>query len=161
MNLRIKPKKRIKRSKPEPLTVATRPNQVWSMDFMHDNLSNGKKYRLLNVIDDYNREGLDCEIDFSLPSYRVEKVLKRLIKQRSKPKAIRCDNGPEYISNSLKEWARKNKIQLWYIQPGNPQQNGYVERFNRTMRYELLEQNLFESLDDIRLESTQWLWDYM
>ncbi len=160
LNLRIKPKKRIKRDKPKPLTEATRTNQIWSMDFMHDNLSSGKKYRLLNIIDDYNREGLDCEIDFSLPSYRVEKTLKRLINQRGKPIAIRCDNGPEYISNSLKLWAKRNKIQLWYIQPGNPQQNGYVERFNRTMRYELLEQNLFDSLDDIRLQSTRWLWDY-
>ena len=83
-------------------------------------------------------------------------MLKRLINQKGKPIAIRCDNGPEYISNSLKRWAESNK----YIQPGNPQQNGYVERFNRTMRYELLEQNLFDSLDDIRLQSTQWLWDY-
>jgi putative transposase len=160
LNLRIKPNRRIKRDKPQPLHVAKKPNHIWSMDFMHDNLSNGRKYRLLNIIDDYNREALETEVDFSLPSFRVERSLNRLIEQRSKPMAIRCDNGPEYISSSLKAWASKNKIELWYIQPGNPQQNGYVERFNRTMRYELLNQNLFETIDQVRLKSTQWLWTY-
>jgi len=160
LNLRIKPKRRIKREKPKPLAVATKPNQIWSMDFMHDNLADGRKYRLLNIIDDYNRECLETEVDFSLPSYRVERSLNRLIEQRSKPYAIRCDNGPEYISNSLRSWAIKNHIELCYIQPGNPQQNGYFERFNRTMRYELLNQNIFDDIEQVRLKSTQWLWTY-
>lgn len=86
--------------------------------------------------------------------------MNRLIEQRSKPCAIRCDNGPEYISNSLKAWAIINDIELWYIQPGNPQQNGYVERFNRTMRYELLNQNIFDDIEQVKLKSTQWLWTY-
>lgn len=90
-------------------------------------------YLSLNIIDDYNREALESEIDFSLPSTRVIRALNRLIECRSKPFAIRYDNGPEYISDILKRWARKNDIELWYIQPGNPQQNGYVEQFNRTM----------------------------
>jgi len=121
------------------------------MDFMHDNLA----YRLLNIIDDYNRGCLETEVDFSLPSYRVERSLNRLIEQRSKPCAIRCDNGPEYINNSLKAWVIRNGIELRYIQPGNPQQNAYVERFNRTMRYELLNQNIFNDIEQIRLKSTQ------
>ena len=160
LNLRIKPKRRIKRERPEKLAIAQFQNHIWSMDFMHDNLMDGRKYRTLNIIDDYNREALESEIDFSLPSTRVIRVLNRLIEYRSKPFAIRCDNGPEYISDILKCWAKKNDIELWYIQPGNPQQNGYVERFNRTMRYELLNQCLFESIEQVKQQSTQWIWMY-
>ena len=130
------------------------------MDFMRDNLMDGRKYRTLSIIDDYNREALESEIDFSLPSTRVIRALNRLIERRSKPFAIRCDNGPEYISDILKRWAKKNDIELWYIQPGNPQQNGYVELFNRTMRYELLNQCLFESIEQVKQQSTQWIWMY-
>jgi len=101
LNLRIKPKKRIVREKPEPLSIPTAPNNVWSMDFMHDQLSSGKSFRLFNVIDDDNREGLDIEVDFSLPSERVIRALERIIEWRGKPKTLRCDNGPEYISQRL------------------------------------------------------------
>lgn len=160
LNLRIKPKRRIKREKPERLANAQFSNHIWSMDFMHDNLINGRKYRTLNVIDDYNREALATEIDFSLPAPRVIRVLEWLIEQRGKPFAIRCDNGPEYISDLLKQWAQNNDIELWYIQPGNPQQNGYVERFNRTMRYELLNQCLFENIAQVKQQSAEWVWMY-
>lgn len=160
LNLRIKPKRRVKREKPEKLAVAQFQNHIWSMDFMHDNLIDGRRYRTLNIIDDYNREALITEIDFSLPSARVIRTLDQLIECRGKPFAIRCDNGPEYISNSLKQWAKTNDIELWYIQPGNPQQNGYVERFNRTMRYELLNQCLFENIEQVRQQSEKWIWMY-
>lgn len=160
LNLRIKPKRRIKRERPEKLAIAAFKNHIWSMDFMHDNLLDGRKYRTLNIIDDYNREALETEVDFSLPASRVIRTLERLIKQRGKPFAIRCDNGPEYISDRLKQWAVANNIELWYIQPGNPQQNGYVERFNRTMRYELLNQCLFENINQVREQSSQWIWMY-
>ena len=115
---------------------------------MHDKLIDGSKYRTLNIIDDYNRETLVTEIDFSLTSLRVIRTLDQLIECRGKPFAIRCNNGPEYISSNLKQWAKTNDIALLYIQPGNPQQNGYVEKFNRTMRYGLLNQCLFENIDD-------------
>lgn len=160
LNLRIRPKRRLKREKPEKLALAQFVNHIWSMDFMHDNLTDGRKYRTLNIIDDFNREALVTEIDFSLPSERVIRTLNRLIEYRGKPFAIRCDNGPEYISHSLKHWAETNDIELWYIQPGNPQQNGYVERFNRTMRYELLNQHLFESIDQVKQLSERWVWMY-
>lgn len=107
LNLRIKPKKRITREKPAPLKVPTSINETWSMDFMHDGLNNGKSYRLLNVIDDFNRQGLGMEVDVSLPSERVIRTLERIIEWRGKPKIIRCDNGPEYISEKLKAWAQK------------------------------------------------------
>lgn len=160
LNLRIKPKKRIVREKPEPLAEPTTINQFWSMDFMHDSLPDGRSYRLLNVIDDYNREGLGIEIDFSLPSERVMRTLDRIIEWRGKPQAIRCDNGPEYISGRIQEWAEKRSIKLEYIQPGKPQQNAYVERYNRTVRYDWLGQYLFDSLDEVRDFATRWLWIY-
>ena len=102
-------------------------NQVWSIDFMHDQLEDGRTFRLFNVIDDFNREAIGMEVDFSLP-------LKQVISWRGKPAVIRCDNGAEYISAAIQAWAQEWGIRLEYIQPGNPQQNAYVERFNRTVR---------------------------
>ena len=160
LNLRIKPKRRIKRNKPVPLAVPDKINQSWSMDFMHDALTDGRAFRLFNVIDDYNREALTVEIDFSLPAQRVIRSLNQLIEYRGKPVQIRCDNGPEYISNALKDWALEQDIILSYIEPGNPQQNAYVERYNRTMRYDWLNQELFISLDQVRQQAERWLYHY-
>lgn len=142
--MRIKPEKRIVREKPDRLSVPDSVNCMWSMDFMHDQLQNGRSFRLLNVIDDYNREGLAMEVDFSLPSDRVIRVLEQIIEWRGKPKATRSDNGPEYISSLIKKWAEKQDIKLSYIQLGNPQQNAFVERYNRTARYDWPGQNLLK-----------------
>ena len=158
LNLRIKPKKRLVREKPEPLSVPTSINQCWSMDFMHDQLADNRSYRLFNVIDDFNREGLAIEVDFSLPASRVVRALDQIIEWRGKPNRIRCDNGPEYISNLLADWAKNHDIELVFIQPGNPQQNAYVERYNRTVRYDWLNHYLFESIEDVQNRATQWLW---
>ena len=160
LNLRIKPSVRLNRQKPLALAPPSAPNVVWSMDFMHDQLSDARSYRSLNVLDDFNRELLCAEIDFSLPTTRVIKALNQVIEWRGSPKAIRCDNGPEYISKLLGDWATERGIVLWFIQPGNPQQNAYVERFNRTMRYELLSANLFESIAEAQDAATKWQWTY-
>jgi putative transposase len=160
LNLRIKPKKRMVREKPATLTVPSSINQVWSMDFMHDQLSNGRSIRLFNVIDDFNREALGIEVDFSLPSERVIRSLEQIIAWRGCPGVIRCDNGPEYISAALQIWASRRGVRIEYIQPGNPQQNAYVERFNRTVRYEWLAQYLFESIGEVQEFATRWLWKY-
>jgi len=130
------------------------------MDFMHDQLSDGRSIRLFNVIDDFNREALGIEIDFSLPSERVIRALRQIIGWRGRPKAIRCDNGPEYLSAAIIEWARQYGIRLDYIQPGKPQQNAYVERFNRTVRYEWLSQYHREDLDHVQRFATDWMWTY-
>ena len=127
---------------------------------MHDSLTDGRGFRLFNVIDDYNREALTVEIDFSLPAGRVIRSLNQLIECRGKPVQIRCDNGPEYISNALKDWAEQKVITISYIEPGNPQQNAYVERFNRTMRYNWLNQKLFDTLDQVRTQAEAWLYHY-
>jgi putative transposase len=150
LNLRIKPRKRLVREKPEVLTVPQGINQVWSMDFMHDQLEDGRTFRLLNVIDDFNREAIGMEVDFSLPTERVIRELKQIISWRGKPQVIRCDNGPEYISSAIQNWASEWGIRLEYIQPGNPQQNAYVERFNRTVRYEWLSQYYWHDLAEVQ-----------
>ena len=160
LNLRIKPKKRLIREKPETLAVPNAINECWSMDFMHDQLEDGRSYRLFNVLDDFNREGLAIEVDLSLPAERVVRALNQIIEWRGKPKQIRCDNGPEYISKLLGQWADKHQILLVFIQPGNPQQNAYIERYNRTVRYDWLSQYLFESIAEVHLYATQWLWIY-
>ena len=97
LNLRIKPRRRIKRDRPDALSVPTSKNQVWSMDFMSDALNDGRKFRTFNVLDDYNREGLGVEVDFSLPATRVTRALDQIIEWRGKPYALRNDNGPEYL----------------------------------------------------------------
>jgi putative transposase len=160
LNLRIKPRKRLNREKPEPLAVPEAINEVWSMDFMHDQLSDGRSFRLFNVIDDYNREALGIEVDFSLPSERVIRALKQIIEWRGRPNIIRCDNGPENISAAIQNWASEAGIAFQYIQPGKPQQNAYVERFNRTVRYEWLSQYYWGDLDEVRDFATRWMWYY-
>lgn len=160
LNLRIKPKKRLVREKPRPLIAPQTINETWSMDFMHDSLSDRRSFRLLNVNDDFNREGLGIEVDFSLPAERVIRTLEQIIEWRGKPAAIRCDNGPEYISATLTGWAERQGIQLAYIQPGKPQQNAYIERYNRTVRYDWLSQYLFDTIEEVRDFATRWLWTY-
>ncbi|KRA51524.1 transposase [Pseudoxanthomonas sp. Root630] len=160
LNLRIKPKKRLVRERPEPLAVPDAINEVWSMDFMHDQLSDGRSFRLFNVLDDFNREGLAIEVDLSLPSARVIRALEQVIEWRGKPKVIRCDNGPEYISGALLGWAERQGIRIEHIQPGKPQQNAYVERYNRTVRYAWLARTLFDSIEQVQDKATRWLWTY-
>ena len=160
LNLRIKPRKRLKRDKPDALAVPDAPNMTWSMDFMADRLGDGRQFRLLNVLDDFNREGLGIEVDFSLPTERVIRSLDRIIEWRGKPGTIRVDNGPEYISAKLLEWAEKQGVTIQHIQPGQPQQNAYIERYNRTVRHEWLDQYIIETIEEAQDHATQWLWTY-
>lgn len=160
LNLRIKPRRRLNRHKPEPLKEPIKSNQIWSIDFMHDQLSDGRSFRLFNVIDDYRREGLAIEADASLPTNRVIRTLEQIMEWRPKPLAIRCDNGPEFISHEFTRWANSHQIRIEYIQPGKPQQNAYIERHNRTIRYSWLSKHLFDSLDEVREFATKWLWFY-
>ena len=127
---------------------------------MHDQLGDRHRYRLLNIIDDYNPEVLNVEVDLSLPSERVIQTLKQIIEWRGKPQRVRMDNGPKYISHKLKDWSEKMGITLVYSEPGNPQQNAYVERFNRTVRYDWLTQDIFETLEEVQDRATQFCWYY-
>lgn len=160
LNLRIRPKKRLKRDRPDALAVPDAANHTWSMDFMADQLADGRSIRTLNVLDDFNREGLGIEVDFSLPAERVVRSLNRIIEWRGKPQIIRVDNGPEYVSGKLQAWAEKMGVHIQYIQPGKPQQNAYIERYNRTVRHEWLDQNIFETIEEAQSQATEWLWTY-
>ena len=111
-------------------------------------------------MDDYNREGLGIEVDLSLPSARVIRSLEQIIEWRGKPAAIRCDNGPELVSETLIQWTKERQITMLHIQPGKPNQNAYVERYNRTVRHEWLDMHAFESIEQAQLLATQWLWRY-
>jgi putative transposase len=132
------------------------------MDFMHDTLMNGRKIRTLNIIDDYNREVLNITIDTSLNSKRVIRELEQLVSWRGIPDRIRVDNGPEFISERLSEWCNhpERNIDLKFIQKGKPTQKGYIERFNRSYREEVLSAYLFESIEDVRDITNQWIWEY-
>ena len=160
LNLRIKPKRRLKRETPEELAVPTEPNTTWSMDFMAGRLEDTRAFRLLNVVDDFNREGLGIEVDFSLKAARVIRTLDRIIEWRGKPQMIRVDNGPEYISDCLRQWAEDHTIVIRHIEPGKPQQNAYVERYNRTVRHEWLSQYMFTTIEEVQDFATDWLWTY-
>ena len=160
LNLRIKPRKRLKRDKPDALVVPDAPNMTWSMDFMADRRGDGRAFRLLNVLADFNREGLGIVVDFSLPAERVIRSLDRFIEWRGKPGTIRVDKGSEYISEKLKKWAEKQGVAILHIQPGQPQQNAYIERYNRTVRHEWLDQYSIESIEEAQDFATQWLWIY-
>jgi putative transposase len=160
LNIRRRAKKRLPDRVKEPLVIPEVPNETWSIDFMSDSLVDGRKFRLLNVIDDFNRESLAIEVDTSLPSLRVKRVLEMLIKQRNKSATIRVDNGPEFISHLLQKWCTKQKIALHYIQPGKPTQNAYIERKNGSIRRELLNAYLFYSLSEVRIMTEEWRFDY-
>jgi len=130
------------------------------MDFMHDQLADGRSFRTFNVIEDFNREGLGIEVDFSLPAARVIRALDQIIEWRGRPVTIRSDNGPEFISELLSDWAEERGIGLQFIQPGKPQQNAYVERYNRTVRYDWLNQYIFATIEEVQEMATAWLWTY-
>ena len=137
--------------------VPLRPNEIWSADFMSDALWSGQRFRTFNVLDDFNREALGIGIDTSLPAPRIVRALDQLLEIRGKPQVLRSDNGPEFISEALARWARRHGVELRFIQPGKPMQNGYVERFNRTYREEVLNCYVFETLGEVRRMTDEWL----
>lgn len=160
LNLRIKPRKRFPKRDPERLAVPESPGFCWSLDFMYDTLIDGTPFRLLNIIDDFNREALHVEVDRSLPSERVVRSLNAAAEQFGYPKRLRSDNGPEFIAEPLRKWATLHDVHLEFIKPGTPTQNAYIERFNRTFRNEILDFHLFDDLEDAQLKATNFMWEY-
>ena len=130
------------------------------MYFMQDQLADCRSFRALNVLDDFNREGLGIEVDFSLPALCMVRSLRQTSEWRAAPQVIRVDNGPEYVSGLLKAWAEARGIGIEYIQLGKPQQNAYIERYNRTVRHEWLDQNIFETIEEAQDQATEGLWTY-
>lgn len=144
----------------ESLVVPDQPDQVWSADFMSDSLYRGPRFRTFNVIDDFNREVVAIEIDTSLTGPRLVRVFEQLRRERALPDLLRVDNGPEFLGEAFTQWARDNGMLIRFIQPGKPNQNAFIERFNRTYREEVLDAWLFHDLDEVREMTHQWIIRY-
>lgn len=158
--VRRKKRKHIAVSSRKPLPVGTGPNERWSMDFMWDQLADGRSFRTLNIVDDFTRESLAIEVDVSLPGLRVTRVLDRLAETRGLPKSIVVDNGPEFAGRALDAWAYRHGVTLAFIAPGKPTQNPYAESFNGKFRDECLNQHWFMNLNDARRKIEDWRQDY-
>jgi len=161
LNLRRKkPRARVPDRIKETLVVPNNPNEIWSMDFMSDGLSSGRKFRTFNIIDDFNRELLDISVDMSMSGAKIAHHLGVLIANREAPREIRVDNGSEFISHVFKRWCESKGITLRFIEKGKPTQNAYIERFNRSYREDVLDIYNFDNLQEVRLMSEEWMYHY-
>ena len=160
LKLRRKTKKRLPVRDNQMLSVPNNFNECWSIDFMSDVLQTGRRFRTLNIIDDFNRQCLGIEVDHALPALRVTRYLTQLCEIHGKPLAVRCDNGPEFTSEHFTNWAKDNGIVIQFIQPGKPTQNAFVERFNGTYRYEILDAYSFRRLSEVRNITNKWIKHY-
>lgn len=160
LNVRRRKKKRVSRREREPITEPDRPNERWSMDFMTDQLADGRRFRTLNVVDDATRECLGIRVKRSIPGTTVTETLDRVIRDRGQPDSIVLDNGPEFTGRALDAWAYENGITLDFIQPGKPIQNAFIESFNGKFRDECLNEHWFLSLKDARQTIHDWRRSY-
>jgi len=160
MAKRKKVKRRIPNPKKQPLLQPIRMNLTWSMDFMQDTLENGRKFRVLNIIDDFNRESLTINISYSFPSEKVIEILEEVIEWRGKPESIRTDNGTEFIAHAFTNYCIRKNIEHIKIQKGKPTQNSYIERFNRSYREDVLDAYIFEDLNQVRIATELFMEDY-
>jgi len=143
-----------------PILIEAKANARWSLDFVHDQFANGRRFRILNVVDDVTKECLGAIPDTSISGKRVARELMAIIEQRGKPGMIVSDNGTEFTCNAMLAWCKDNKIDWHFIAPGKPMQNGFIESFNGRMRDELLNETLFFNLDQARTKITAWTKDY-
>ena len=162
LDLSVRKKSRRKRSvqRCTPLAAPSKPNERWSMDFVSDQLANGQRFRVLNVVDDFTRECLVCFADTSITGAAVVGLLSEAVKARGKPQMIVSDNGPEFTSRALDAWAHQEGIGRHFIEPGKPMQNALIESFNGRFRDECLNQHWFPSLPQARLVFVVWQRDY-
>jgi putative transposase len=159
--MRVRPPKRRRAAiVRDERVVPQAPNQSWSMDFMHDVLADGAKIRLLTIVDNFSRESLALEVDHGFKSSQVVEVLRRLVGERKAPQRIHCDNGPEFVSMHLDQWAYWMRVKLDFSRPGRPSDNAFCESFNNRVRQELLNPNWFTSLADARTRAAEWRRDY-
>jgi putative transposase len=155
-----RPRRRVAARRRMERVDAMAPNESWSMDFMSDELFNGQRIRLLTLVDNFTRESLAIEVDTHLGGHRVVEVLQQISMERSLPKTIRLDNGPEFISKILDQWAYLNGVELDFSRPGKPTDNAFIEAFNGRLREECLNENWFLSLEDAREKINTWREEY-
>jgi len=160
LNLPRRTRRRVPTRVRQPLAAPAALNRTWALDFLHDRLYDGRAFRVLTVLDEGNREALALEAATSLPSDRVATVLDRLVAIHGRPAALRLDNGPEFVAEALGRWAATQGIALRCIQPGKPDQNAFIERFNRTYRTEVLDAHLFATLAEVVEVNTTWQASY-
>lgn len=160
LNLRRAASRRLPKRERVPLYVPAHPDSVWSADFMLDALACGRSFRTFNITDDFNREIVHIEIDTSITSARLVRIFEQIRQERPLPQVLRTDNGPEFLGETFTQWAKQQGMAIQYIQPGKPNQNAYIERFNRTYREEVLDQYLFLRLEDVREATWRFLIDY-
>lgn len=160
LNLPRRTVRRVPQRPRQPLAAPPVLNQTWALDFVSDTLYDRRRVRALTILDEGNREGLDIAIGISLPSRRVVRVLEDLVMVHGRPAAVRVDNGPEFLAQAFVDWAAAHRVTIHYIQPGKPDQNAYIERFNRTYRTEVLNAHLFESVADLQAITDAWLQVY-
>lgn len=156
LQVRQRKRKRTAKWRGEKPVVPDRINTRWSMDFVHDATSDGRKLRMLNIIDDCTRRCLRIEVDTSVSGERVARTLDQVVELHGKPQSLLMDNGPEFISRKMDEWAYRNNVRLQFIEPGKPTQNAYVESFNGTLRNECLNENWFGSVAEARKIIETW-----
>jgi len=155
-----KPRRHVSACRRMERPVATQPNEGWSMDFMSDELFDGRRIRLLTIVDNFTRESLAIEVDAHIGGQRVVEMLMRVGREHSLPRTIRVDNGPEFISKRLDQWAYLNGVELDFSRPGKPTDNGLIEAFNGRLRQECLNENWFLSLEDAREKVEEWRLHY-
>ena len=160
LNLPRRTKRRLPTRQPLPLDAPAELNRIWSLDFMHDTLYDGRRFRTFNVLDDSNREALGIEVATSIPSQRVIRVMNQMIELHGRPEALRLDNGTELTSHAFVDWAKEREIELRFIEPGKPNQNAFIERFNKTYRTEVLNAYVFESVEQVQQITDDWLVEY-
>lgn len=160
LNLPRRTTRRLPKRPRQPLAAPAALNRTWAMDFVSDTLYDGRRVRALTLLDEGNREALDIVVGMSLPSMRVVRTLGDLVAVHGAPAAIRVDNGPEFLAQPFVEWCAAHRVAIHYIQPGKPDQNAYIERFNRTYRTEVLNAHLVESVAELQALSSSWLHTY-
>jgi putative transposase len=160
LNLPRRTKRRVPTRIRQPLLAPSRLNGIWALDFMQDALYGGRPFRTLNVLDEANREALAIEIGTSIPAARVVRVLEQLVLIYGRPQALRLDNGPELTAQVFTDWCQQQGLTLHYIQPGKPDQNAFIERFNRTYRNEILDAYVFGSIREVQRLTDDWLTTY-
>jgi putative transposase len=160
LSLRIRRRRKFAAVVRSPLASATRPNERWAMDFIQDSLWSGRKFRTLSIVDTYTRECMVVEADTSLPGHRAVRILDRLADFKGLPDSIRVDNGPEFISKTLDEWAYRNGVKLDFIRPGKPVENAYVESFHGRFRDECLNENYFSDIQEAKNKIEEWRIQY-